>query len=280
MTGRVAGKVAFVTGAARGQGRAHAVRLAEEGADIVALDICGPIKGREGIPASSPEDLAETARQVEALDRRILTFQGDTREYGDVTRAVEAGIAEFGHIDIAIANAGTSGGSALAHEISEEDWHTTLDINLTGTWHTAKAVLPHMIEAGNGGSIVLTSSGAGLKAMQHLADYAATKAGIIMMTRVLALEYGAHRIRVNSIAPGNVDTPLVMNDVIFALFRPDLDHPTKEDVQPVFEAMNPLKTKPWLSPRDIANAAVWLCSDDAATITGVVLPVDQGTVAG
>jgi len=280
VTGRVAGKVAFVTGAARGQGRAHAVRLAEEGADVVALDICGPIKGREGIPASSPEDLAETARQVEALDRRILTFEGDTRDYGDVTRAVAAGIAEFGHIDIAIANAGTSGGSARAHEISEDDWQTTLDINLTGTWHTAKAVLPHMIEAGNGGSIVLTSSGAGLKAMRHLADYAATKAGIIMLTRVLALEYGAHGIRVNSIAPGNVDTPLVMNDVIFALFRPDLDHPTKDDVQPVFEAMNPLKTKPWLSPRDIANAAVWLCSDEAATVTGVVLPVDMGTVAG
>lgn len=280
MTGRVAGKVAFVTGAARGQGRAHAVRLAEEGADIVALDICGPIKGREGIPASSPEDLAETARLVEAADRRILAFQGDTRSYEDVRHAVDAGVTEFGHIDIAIANAGTSGGSALAHEISEEDWQTTLDVNLTGAWHTAKAVLPHMIAAGNGGSVILTSSGAGVKAMLHLADYAASKAGIIMLTRVLALENGKHGIRVNCIAPGNVDTPLVMNDVIFSLFRPDLEHPGREDVQPVFEAMNPLKTKPWLSPRDIAGAAVWLCSDDAATITGITLPVDLGVLAG
>ena len=280
MTGRVAGKVAFITGAARGQGRAHAVRLAEEGADIIALDICGPIKGREGIPASSPADLAETARQVEALDRRILTFQGDTRAFGDVRQAVDAGIAEFGHVDIAIANAGTSGGSALAHKISEEDWRTTLDINLTGAWHTAKAVLPHMITAGTGGSIVLTSSGAGIKAMPHLADYAATKAGVIMLTRVLAIEYGAHGIRVNSIAPGNVDTPLVMNDVIFSLFRPDLENPRKEDVQPVFEAMNVLAVKPWLSPRDIANAVLWLCSEDAATVTGITLPVDMGAVAG
>jgi SDR family mycofactocin-dependent oxidoreductase len=280
MTGRVAGKVAFVTGAARGQGRAHAVRLAEEGADIVALDICGPIKGREGIPASSAEDLAETARLVEAADRRVLTFQGDTRAFGDVRHAVDAGVAEFGHLDIAIANAGTAGGSALAHEISEEDWQTTLDINLTGAWHTAKAVLPHMIAAGNGGSIILTSSGAGVKAMLHLADYAASKAGILMLTRVLALENGQHGIRVNSIAPGNVDTPLLMNDVIFALFRPDLEHPAKEDVQPLFEAMNPLKTKAWLSPRDIANAAVWLCSEEAAAITGITLPVDLGSLAG
>jgi len=280
MTGRVAGKVAFITGAARGQGRAHAVRLAEEGADIVALDICGPVKGREGIPASSAEDLAETARLVEAADRRVLAFQGDTRDYDDVSHAVAAGVAEFGRIDIAIANAGTSGGSALAHEISEDDWRTTLDVNLTGAWHTAKAVLPSMIAAGNGGSIILTSSAAGVKAMPHLADYAATKAGIIMLTRVLALEYGRHRIRVNSIAPGNVDTPLLMNDVIFALFRPDLEHPRKEDVQPFFEAMNPLKTKSWLSPRDIAAAAVWLCSDEAAAVTGITLPVDLGVLAG
>lgn len=280
MAGRVSGKVAFVTGAARGQGRAHAVRLTEEGADIVALDICGPVKGREGIPAATPEDLAETARQVEALDRRILTFQGDTREYGDVRRAVKAGIAEFGHIDIVIANAGTIGGGALAHEITEEDWRTTLDINLTGVWHTAKAVIPHMLEAGNGGSIILTSSGAGFKPMPHLADYAATKAGVVMLTRVLAVEYGAHGIRVNSIAPGNVDTPLVMNDAIFSLFRPDLDHPAKEDVASVFASMNLLKTKPWVSPRDIANAAVWLCSEDAATVTGITLPVDMGITAG
>jgi (+)-trans-carveol dehydrogenase len=280
MTGRVSGKVAFVTGAARGQGRAHAVRLAEEGADIVALDICGPIKGREGIPASSAEDLAETARQVEATGRRILTFQGDTRDYDDVQRAVSSGIAEFGHIDIAIANAGTSGGNALAHQITEEDWRTTLDINLTGVWHTAKAVVSHLLEAGNGGCVILTSSGAGTKPMPHLADYAATKAGVIMLTRVLAVEYGAHGIRVNSIAPGNVDTPLVMNEAIYSLFRPDLDHPTKEDVASVFASMNLLKTKPWLSPRDVANAAVWLCSDDAATVTGITLPVDMGITAG
>lgn len=276
MTGKVQGKVALITGAARGMGRAHAVRLAEEGAAIVGLDICGPIEGREGIPASSPEDMAETHRLVEAAGGRIVTVQGDTRSQQDLDAAVAAGLDAFGHIDIAIANAGTSGGCALAHEISEADWNTTIDINLSGVWRTAKAVLPHMLECGQGGSLVLVASAAGLRPNQHLADYGATKAGVIMMTRILALEYGGDAVRVNAVAPGNVDTPLVMNDVIFGLFRPDLDKPTANDVRPAFLGRNALKTEPWVSARDIANAVLWLCSEEASTITGTIMSVDLG----
>ena len=277
MTGRLEGKVAFVTGAARGQGRAHAVRSAEEGADIIGLDICGPIPavGRPDVPASNPEDLKETVRQVEALGRRIVTVEGDTRNYADLQRAVEMGLSEFGRIDIAIANAGTVGGFTVAHEIDEQDWRTVVDINLTGVWLTAKAVLPTMIEA-SAGSIILISSGAGVKALPHAADYAATKAAVIMLSKVLALENAEHGIRVNCITPGNVDTTLGVNEILFKLFRPDLPNPTREDMQPVVESMSPLRTKPWLDPRDIADAALWLNSAEAANITGIMLPVDQG----
>jgi (+)-trans-carveol dehydrogenase len=278
--GRVEGKVALITGAARGQGRAHAVRLAEEGADIVAFDICGPIAGRENVPAAAPEDLAETARQVEALDRRIVTIQGDTRDLADLERAVEAGLSKLGHIDIAIANAGVAGGMSRAHEISEGDWHTTVDVNLTGVWHTAKAVLPAMIEARTG-SIVLTSSGAGVKAMLHLADYAPTKAAVIMLARVLALEYAEYGIRANSICPGNVETPLVINDAAFKLFRPDLPNPNRADVEPIVAALSPLKSPSgWLDPREIAHAVLWLSSDEAAYVSGINLAVDQAFSAG
>jgi (+)-trans-carveol dehydrogenase len=280
MTGRAEGKVALITGAARGQGRAHAVRLAEEGADIVAFDICGPITGRENVPAATPEDLAETAREVEALDRRIVTVQGDTRDLADLERAVDAGLSHFGHIDIAVANAGVAGGMSRAHEISEDDWRTTLGVNLTGVWHTAKAVLPTMIEA-RAGSIVIISSGAGVKAMLHLADYASTKAAVIMLARVLALEYAQYGIRVNTICPGNVETPLVINDFAFKLFRPDLPNPSREDVEPIIAAMSPLKTTSgWLDPREIANAVLWLSSDEAAYVSGITLPVDQAFLAG
>jgi NAD(P)-dependent dehydrogenase (short-subunit alcohol dehydrogenase family) len=175
-----------------------------------------------------------------------------------------------------VANAGTTGVNVNAQDISEQDWQTTVDINLTGTWHTVKAALPAMIEAGNGGSIILISSGVGIKALEHQADYGTTKAAVNYLTRVLALENGRHAIRVNCIAPGNVDTPMVMNEHIFHAFRPDLENPTRDDVEPVFANLNPLKVKPWLAPSDIANAVLWLASDEAAFITGVILPVDMG----
>ncbi|MCW2530377.1 MAG: short-chain dehydrogenase/reductase, partial [Pseudonocardiales bacterium] len=256
--------------------RAEAVRLAEEGADIVAFDICAAIEGRPRIPAATPADLAETARLVEGLDRRIIAIQGDTRNLADLQAAVARAIGEFGRIDIVVANAGTTGVNVNAQDISEQDWQTTIDINLTGTWHTVKAALPPMIEAGNGGSIILISSGVGLKALEHQADYGTTKAAVNYLTRVLALENGRHAIRVNCIAPGNVDTPMVMNEHIFHAFRPDLENPTRDDVEPVFANLNPLKVKPWLAPSDIANAVLWLASDEAALVTGVILPVDMG----
>jgi len=276
MAGRVEGKVALITGAARGQGREHAVRLAEEGADIIGFDLCAPVPHRPEIPASSPEDLEETALLVEKFGRRMLPVIGDVKNFGDLQRAVDQGINEFGQIDIAIANAGTCGGNTLTHEISEESWQTTLDVNLTGVWHTAKAVLPTMIESRNGGSIIITASSAGIKPMQQLGDYGATKAAVIYLTKVMAIENGAHRIRVNAVAPGNTDTPLIANESIYRAFRPDLENPTKEDVMDIFSSMGALKTRPWAMPRDIANAVLWLASDEAELVTGSVVSVDMG----
>ena len=276
MMGRLEGKVAFITGAARGQGRADALRLAAEGADIVAFDICAPIPGRDMVPAATRDDLAETERCVKEMGRQALAVVSDTRDFTDLQGAVDAARTRFGGIDVVIANAGTIGGNALAHEISENDWQTTLDINLLGVWLTVKAALPGMIAAGRGGSIILISSAAGIKPTAHLADYGASKAAVIHLTRVLALENGVHNIRVNCIAPGTVDTPMVLNDALFRLFRPDLESPTRADVEPTFSDLAVLKSNPLLDPGDIANAVLWLASDEAAFVTGVTLPVDMG----
>lgn len=273
----LADHVAFITGAARGQGRAEAVRLAEAGADIIALDVCGPIKGRERFPASTPDDLAETVKLVEETGRRIVAVQGDVRAPADLDRAVAAGMAQFGRLDIVIANAGVAGGGVLSHEISEEDWATTIDINFTGVWRTVKTAIPHIIAGGRGGSIILTASSVGIGPKMHLADYGSAKAGLIMMAKVFALEYGAHNVRANAIAPGNVDTPLLANEVVYKLFRPDLEHPTRADVEPAFASTVPLKQQPLLDPDDIAHTAVWLCSPQAARLTGTVISVDMGS---
>jgi NAD(P)-dependent dehydrogenase (short-subunit alcohol dehydrogenase family) len=187
--------VAFITGAARGQGRAEALRLAAKGAEIVAFDICAPIPGRDRVPAATRDDLAETERCVMEMGRRALAVVGDTRDFTDLKGAVDAARTKFGGIDVVIANAGTIGGNALAHEISENDWQTTLGINLLGVWHNVKAALPGMIAAGRGGSIILISSAARIKPTAHLADYGASKAAVIRLTRVLALENGVHNIR-------------------------------------------------------------------------------------
>jgi SDR family mycofactocin-dependent oxidoreductase len=280
MTGRLEGKVLFVTGAARGQGRAEAVRLAEEGADVVGLDVCGPIAGREHSPPSSEEDLAETVRLVEAQGRRMIGVAGDVRNFPDVRKAVDAGLGEFGHIDIVVANAGVSGGRGLVHEISEDDWRVSIDVNLTGAWNTVRAALPGMIAAGNGGCVVLISSSVAAKPKQNLGDYGAAKAAVSHLAQTLAIENGPHNIRVNSLAPGFVDTPLVMNPTTLRSFRPDLEQPTSADVGPVVSQMNRLKGKPMLAPRDIANAVLWLASEEGAFVTGAEIAVDMGWFPG
>jgi SDR family mycofactocin-dependent oxidoreductase len=275
MAGRVEGKVAFVTGAARGQGRSHALRLAQEGADIIAVDIGKQIDSVP-MPMATPDDLNQTVRQVEELDRRIVATQTDVRDYAGLKRALDDGVAQLGRLDIVAANAGIAS-FGPAEELSEEAWQDMIDVNLTGVWHTCKAAIPHLKAGGRGGSIILTSSAAGLKGYANVSHYVSAKHGVVGLMRTLAQELAPHMIRVNSIHPTQVDTPMIMNETAFRLFLPDHEHPTVEDFAPVSQTMNALPI-PWVDPVDISNAVLFLASDEARYITGVPLPVDAGAL--
>ena len=194
------GRVAFITGAARGQGRAHAIRLANDGADIIAIDICRPVSDTITYPLATSEELAETVRDVEATGRKVLAREVDIRDLAALQKVVADGIEQFGRLDIIVANAGVLSWGRM-HEMSEEQWDTVIDINLNGTWRTIRAAVPAMIEAGNGGSIVIVSSSAGLKATPGNGHYSASKHGLVAMTNALAIELGEFGIRVNSIHP-------------------------------------------------------------------------------
>ena len=275
MAGRVEGKVAFITGAARGQGRAHAVRLAEEGADIIAVDICKQIDS-VAIPLATPEDLAETADLVKGLNRRIYTAEVDTRDFDALKAAVDTGVDQLGRLDIIIANAGIGNGGATLDKTSEDDWTDMIDVNLGGVWKTVKAGVPHILAGGRGGSIILTSSVGGLKAYPHTGHYVAAKHGVVGLMRTFAVELGAQNIRVNSVHPTNVNTPLFMNDGTMKLFRPDLENPGPDDMKVVGQMMHTLPIG-WVEPEDIANAVLFLASDEARYVTGVTLPIDGGS---
>ncbi|OFJ50852.1 mycofactocin-coupled SDR family oxidoreductase [Mycolicibacterium grossiae] len=275
MAGRLEGKVAFITGAARGQGRAHAVRMAQEGADIIAVDICKQIDSVL-IPLANPEDLAETADMVKNLDRRIYTAEVDTRDFDALKAAVDAGVEEFGRLDVIVANAGIGNGGQTLDKTSEPDWDDMIAVNLSGVWKTVKAGVPHIIEGGRGGSIILTSSVGGLKAYPHTGHYVAAKHGVVGLMRTFAVELGAQNIRVNSVHPTNVNTPLFMNEPTMKLFRPDLENPGPEDIKVIGQMMHTLPIG-WVEPEDIANAVLFLASDEARYITGVTLPVDGGS---
>jgi (+)-trans-carveol dehydrogenase len=276
MTGRVEGKVAFITGAARGQGRSHAVRLAQEGADIIAVDICKPIDNVV-YPASTPEDLAETADLVKGLNRRIVTAEVDVRDYEALNAAVRSGVEQLGRLDIMIANAGIGNGGNKLHRIPENIWQDMIDINLTGVWKSVKAAVPHIVAGGRGGSIILTSSVGGMKALAHTGHYVAAKHAVAGLMRSFAVELGQHMIRVNSVHPTQVNTPMTMNDVTFRLFAPHKEHPGPEDFAPMSQLMHTLPV-PWVEPADISNAALFFASDESRYVTGVQLPVDAGSL--
>jgi (+)-trans-carveol dehydrogenase len=273
MPGRVAGKVAFITGAARGQGRSHAIRLAEEGADIIAVDVCENVD-TVPYPGATPGDLADTVKAVESLDRRIVAHQVDVRDYASLKAALDDGVAQLGRLDIVSANAGIFS-SASAAELTEEQWGQMIDINLSGVWRTCKAAIPHLITGKDGGSIILTSSAASLKAAEHVAHYTAAKHGVVGLMRTLALELAAHSIRVNSIHPTNVDTAMIQNETMYRLWMPELDTPTRDDFATLSQSLQALPV-PWIDPVDVSNALVFLASDEARYITGVTLPVDAG----
>jgi (+)-trans-carveol dehydrogenase len=275
MTGRVAGKVALITGAARGQGRSHALRLAEEGADIIALDICRQIESVP-YPLATPEDLEETARQVKEIGVNVVTREVDVRDGEALASAVNDGVAQLGRLDIVVANAGILSVGA-SFELSEQAWSQMIDTNLSGVWRTTKAAVPHLIAGGNGGSIVLTSSVAGLIGQPGIGHYVAAKHGVVGLMKTLALELAPLSIRVNCIHPTTVNTEMIMNEPTYRIFLPDDPHPTKEKFAAPAGEMNALPV-PWIEPGDVSNAVLFLASDEARYITGISLPIDAGAV--
>jgi SDR family mycofactocin-dependent oxidoreductase len=277
MGGRLEGKVAFITGAARGQGRSHAVRLAEEGADIIAVDVCRQISSESQIPPASPEDLAETADLVKGLDRRIVTAEVDVRDYDALKEVVDSGVEQLGRLDIIVANAGIGNGGQTLDKTSETDWDDMIDVNLSGVWKSVKAAVPHMLSQGTGGSIILTSSVGGLKPYAHTGHYIAAKHGVIGLMRTFAVELGQHSIRVNAVCPTNVNTPLFMNEGTMRLFRPDLENPGPEDLAVAAQFMHVLPIG-WVEPVDVSNAVLFLASDESRYITGLPVTVDAGSM--
>lgn len=272
--GKLEGKVAFVTGAARGIGRATAVRLAQEGADIIGVDILGPIKSAQA-PVSTPENLAQTVEAVEKHDRRIVTFQADVTDEEALTSGLADGVAKLGRLDIAVANAGIGGPTVPVEEYPAQAFRDVIDIDLTSVFLTAKAAIPHIKRTGEGGALVLISSALGLRGNPNTVAYTAAKHGVVGLMKVLAQELAPDRIRVNSVHPTNVDTPLIQNESSYKLFRPDLQNPGREDVAPAFESLNLLPV-PWIQPEDVAEAVLYLVAHTGRYVTGGTHRVDAG----
>jgi SDR family mycofactocin-dependent oxidoreductase len=264
----LAGKVAYVTGAARGQGRSHCVRLARAGADIIGIDACGPVSEHNGYPAATAEDLAETVQRVEGEGRKILAQPVDVRDAAGQQRVVAEGLEQFGRLDIVVANAGVLNWGRL-WEISARQWQDTLDINLTGVFNTVQAVVPPMIEAGNGGSIITISSAAGIKAVPGCGHYCASKFGVVGLTNSLAVELGEFGIRVNSVHPYGTDTPMG-NDT--SMYQVLADHQT------YIHSFSPgaLPTDALADPGLISDIVVWLASDASSLVTAAQIPADKG----
>jgi SDR family mycofactocin-dependent oxidoreductase len=271
--GRVEGKVAFITGVARGQGRSHAIRLAEEGADIIGIDVCDQLD-TVLYPMATKSDLEETEKLVQAVGGRIVTSIGDVRSSSDLDTVVEKGLNAFGHIDIVSANAGIAN-FAPFWELTEHQWQETIDVNLTGVWLTMKAVTPTMIEQNTGGSIIITSSSGGRKGIPNSAHYVSAKHGVVGLMRGCANELARFGIRVNTVHPTGVDTILIQNESTYRLFCPDLETPTREDAARIFRKTNALPI-PWVEPVDISNMVLFLASDEASYIPGSEFPVDAG----
>ncbi|GAA2390585.1 mycofactocin-coupled SDR family oxidoreductase [Gordonia cholesterolivorans] len=268
-------RVALVTGAARGQGRAHAIAFAERGADVVVCDRCADSPAI-AYPMGTEEDLAETVRLVEATGRRCIAVKADTADRAAMEALVVRAENELGRVDVAVANAGVSGTSPIT-EASAAVWEEVIGSNLTGVYNTLAAVAPGMIARGYG-RIVTISSMLGRSAAQGQAAYGASKWGVIGMTKSVALDLAAHGITVNAIAPGNISTPMVHNDALYSVVRPDLDAPTRADVEPVM-AMLHAQPIAFLEPEEVTRAVLFFAAEASAHITGTVLPVDAGAAA-
>lgn len=276
--GRVAGKVALITGAARGQGRSHAVMLAREGADIIALDICGPVDSITGYPPATPADLAETARLVEAHNRRIVTRQVDVRDRRELTEATAAAVAELGRLDVVVANAGVVAVGTDAPLMSFLD---VVEVNLCGVINTVTAALPHLT---SGASIIAIGSFAALTGSARagspdagpgLAGYTHAKRAVGRFVHDLAFQLGPHGIRANVIHPGNVETNMLLFDDLYRVFRPDLESPTQADAEGVIRSMHRLPVT-YIQPSEISDAVLFLASEESRRITGMQLKVEAG----
>jgi SDR family mycofactocin-dependent oxidoreductase len=270
VSGALQGRVAFITGAARGQGRAHAIRLAREGADIIALDICAPVSESITYAAATPEELAETVRAVEAEGRKVLAREVDIRDDAALRQLVSDGVEQFGRLDILVANAGVLSWGRV-WELTDEQWDAVIGVNLSGTWRSLRAVIPAMIEAGNGGSIVVVSSAAGLKATPGNGHYSAAKHGLVGLTNTLAIELGEFAIRVNSIHPYSVDTPMIEPELMRQVFA---EHPR------YVHSFGPMLLQPngFMAADEVSDVVVWLAGAGSGTLTGAQIPVDKGVL--
>jgi SDR family mycofactocin-dependent oxidoreductase len=277
MPGRLEGKVAFITGAGRGQGRSHAVRLAQEGADVIAVDICEDI-ATNPYPLSSPEDLAQTVKEVEALDRRIVARKADVRDRAQLQEALAVGIAELGHLDVVVANAGI----CPLDMPGIQPFVDAFDVDFIGVVNAVNVSLPHLP---SGGSIVITGSTAGM--MQGAVDnpelgaggagYGLAKKLLITYTETLALQLARSMIRVNCVHPTNCNTHLLHQDALYKVFRPDLEKPTREDAEPAFVAFQAMPI-PYVEPVDISNQVLFFASDESRYVTGLNVRVDAGSL--
>lgn len=274
-TRRFEDKVVFITGAARGQGREHAVRFAAEGARIIGVDICEDLPDTP-YPLATEEDLAETVRRVESAGGAMHAERADVRDLDALRSALRAGMDKYGRLDVIVANAGTYSPGPVQW-LTSEAWDETIGVNLTGVFNTVRAGVNRMLEQGEGGAIAITSSTAGLRGFYGSPAYNAAKHGLVGLMRSLALELAPNHIRVNTVHPTSVATPMIHNDVFPRLVRMDLESPTIDDAGDFLRPQQAIEV-PWVEPGDISDAVLWLCSDEARYVTGVILPVDAGAL--
>jgi SDR family mycofactocin-dependent oxidoreductase len=275
--GRVEGKVAFITGAARGQGRSHAVRLAEEGANIVAVDICAPIASMR-YPLATPEDLQQTVKEVEATGQKIIARQADVRDRNQLQATIDEALSNFGRVDVVVANAGIC---PMEDPSLCQGFVDVTDVDLIGVMNTVAVALPHLQ---SGASIIVTGSTAGMMegTTQNLGatggvGYAWAKQVIVRYVEVLALQLAPHMVRLNAIHPTNCDTHLLQNDDIYRAFRPDLENPTKDDAKLAFPVMQAMPI-PWIDPVDVSHLVIYLASDESRYMTGLNIRLDAGAM--
>jgi SDR family mycofactocin-dependent oxidoreductase len=277
--GTLEGKVAFVTGAARGQGRSHAIRMAKEGADVIAIDICAPVDDTITYPLATSDELAETVRLVEAEGRKILAREIDIRDLAAQQQVIADGVVQFGRLDVVIANAGVLSWGRL-FEMPEEQWDSVVGVNLSGTWRTIRAAVPAMIEAGNGGSIIIVSSSAGLKATPGNGHYAASKFGLVGLTNALALEVGEFGIRVNSIHPYSIQTPMIEPEAMAAIFTKYPQYLHSFAPMPLKPVAHEGKAglQEFMTPEEVSDVVAWLAGPGSGTISGSQIAVDRGVM--